>query len=128
MKFGVVTFPGSNGDYDAYQAACRALRPPRTWRSPPTRRSESMCGIFGVRNQPEAVSLTKLGLYSLQHRGQESAGVVAVEANGNARGVRSMKTLDGAGRMKAGIAKMRTAASHTARTAIPNKAGTKTLN
>ena len=49
-----------------------------------------MCGIFGVRNQPEAVSLTKLGLYSLQHRGQESAGVVAVEANGNARGVRSM--------------------------------------
>ena len=26
MKFGVVTFPGSNGDYDAYQAACEALR------------------------------------------------------------------------------------------------------
>jgi phosphoribosylformylglycinamidine synthase len=25
MKFGVVTFPGSNGDYDAYQAACEAL-------------------------------------------------------------------------------------------------------
>src|SRR5215210_4870661 len=49
-----------------------------------------MCGIFGVRNQPEAVSLTKLGLYSLQHRGQESAGVVAVEPNGMARGVRSM--------------------------------------
>lgn len=49
-----------------------------------------MCGIFGVRNQPEAVSLTKLGLYSLQHRGQESAGVVAVEENGSARGVRSM--------------------------------------
>ena len=49
-----------------------------------------MCGIFGVRNQPEAVTLTKLGLYSLQHRGQESAGVVAVEANGVARGVRSM--------------------------------------
>jgi len=49
-----------------------------------------MCGIFGVRNQPDAVSLTKLGLYSLQHRGQESAGVVAVQENGNARGVRSM--------------------------------------
>jgi len=49
-----------------------------------------MCGIFGVRNTPDAVTLTKLGLYSLQHRGQESAGVVAVEANGVARGVRSM--------------------------------------
>jgi amidophosphoribosyltransferase len=49
-----------------------------------------MCGIFGVRNTPDAVALTKLGLYSLQHRGQESAGVVAVEQNGAARGVRSM--------------------------------------
>ena len=49
-----------------------------------------MCGIFGVRNTPDAVALTKLGLYSLQHRGQESAGVVAVEPSGVARGVRSM--------------------------------------
>ncbi|MDB4882456.1 MAG: amidophosphoribosyltransferase [Gemmatimonadetes bacterium] len=49
-----------------------------------------MCGIFGVRNQPEAVALTKLGLFSLQHRGQESAGVVAVDEHGAARGVRSM--------------------------------------
>jgi amidophosphoribosyltransferase len=49
-----------------------------------------MCGIFGVRNTPDAVALTKLGLYSLQHRGQESAGVVAVEQNGMARSVRSM--------------------------------------
>jgi amidophosphoribosyltransferase len=49
-----------------------------------------MCGIFGVLNQPDAVTLTKLGLYSLQHRGQESAGVVAVDEHGIARGVRSM--------------------------------------
>jgi amidophosphoribosyltransferase len=49
-----------------------------------------MCGIFGVRGQPEAVALTKLGLYSLQHRGQESAGIVAVDERGAARGVRSM--------------------------------------
>jgi amidophosphoribosyltransferase len=49
-----------------------------------------MCGIFGVRGQPEAVPLTKLGLYSLQHRGQESAGIVAVDERGDARGVRSM--------------------------------------
>lgn len=49
-----------------------------------------MCGIFGVRARPDAVDLTKLGLYSLQHRGQESAGIVAVDEAGRARGVRSM--------------------------------------
>jgi amidophosphoribosyltransferase len=49
-----------------------------------------MCGIFGVRGQSDAVALTKLGLYSLQHRGQESAGIVAVDERGDARGVRSM--------------------------------------
>ncbi len=36
-----------------------------------------MCGIFGVANHPEASNLTYLGLYSLQHRGQESAGIVS---------------------------------------------------
>ena len=34
------------------------------------------CGIFGVFGSPEAASLTFLGLYALQHRGQESAGIV----------------------------------------------------
>ena len=48
-----------------------------------------MCGIFGVRGHPDAVALTKLGLFALQHRGQESAGIVAVDG-GSARGVRSM--------------------------------------
>ena len=35
-----------------------------------------MCGVFGVFNHPEAANLTYLGLHALQHRGQESAGVV----------------------------------------------------
>src|SRR5258707_10200781 len=48
-----------------------------------------MCGIFGVRGHDDAVGLTKLGLFSLQHRGRESAGIVAV-GSGAARGVRSM--------------------------------------
>lgn len=48
-----------------------------------------MCGIFGVRGHSDAVALTKLGLFSLQHRGQESAGIVAVDG-GTARAVRSM--------------------------------------
>src|SRR6266849_2113533 len=35
------------------------------------------CGVFGVFGNPEAANLTYLGLYALQHRGQESAGIVA---------------------------------------------------
>ncbi|HKS05224.1 MAG TPA: amidophosphoribosyltransferase [Gemmatimonadaceae bacterium] len=37
-----------------------------------------MCGIFGVQGRPDAASLVQLGLFSLQHRGQESAGIVSV--------------------------------------------------
>jgi len=35
------------------------------------------CGIFGVYGHPDAANLTYLGLYALQHRGQESAGIVS---------------------------------------------------
>ena len=35
------------------------------------------CGIFGIYGHPEASNLTYLGLYALQHRGQESAGIVS---------------------------------------------------
>ncbi|HEX2224850.1 MAG TPA: amidophosphoribosyltransferase [Thermoanaerobaculia bacterium] len=35
-----------------------------------------MCGIFGIENTDEAARLAYLGLYALQHRGQESAGIV----------------------------------------------------
>jgi amidophosphoribosyltransferase len=55
-----------------------------------------MCGIFGVHGHPEAVRLTQLGLYSLQHRGQESAGVVSISEKGDARAVRSMGTMSDA--------------------------------
>lgn len=34
-----------------------------------------MCGIFGIESHPDAAYLTYLGLYALQHRGQESAGM-----------------------------------------------------
>lgn len=35
------------------------------------------CGLFGIFGDPEAVQKTYLGLYSLQHRGQESAGIAS---------------------------------------------------
>ncbi|HYK88718.1 MAG TPA: amidophosphoribosyltransferase [Acidobacteriota bacterium] len=37
------------------------------------------CGIFAVVTHPEAARLTYLGLYALQHRGQESAGIVSAD-------------------------------------------------
>ena len=37
------------------------------------------CGVFGIYGHPEASNLTYLGLYSLQHRGQESAGIVTAD-------------------------------------------------
>src|SRR5687767_2759646 len=49
-----------------------------------------MCGIFGVQGLHEAASVVHLGLYSLQHRGQESAGIVAIDADGSARVARKM--------------------------------------
>jgi amidophosphoribosyltransferase len=40
-------------------------------------RRREMCGIFGIFNHSEASNHTYLGLYALQHRGQESAGIVS---------------------------------------------------
>ncbi|HQH81151.1 MAG TPA: class II glutamine amidotransferase, partial [bacterium] len=40
-----------------------------------------MCGIVGIHNHAEAANLAYLGLYALQHRGQESAGIVTSDGN-----------------------------------------------
>jgi amidophosphoribosyltransferase len=52
-----------------------------------------MCGIFGIRGTPDAARLTQLGLYSLQHRGQESVGVAALQSREQGQIVRSMGTI-----------------------------------
>jgi len=49
-----------------------------------------MCGIIGVTGVPDAARIAYLGLYSLQHRGQESGGMVAVDGEGVARSHRGM--------------------------------------
>ncbi|MBU4376322.1 MAG: amidophosphoribosyltransferase [Candidatus Omnitrophica bacterium] len=38
-----------------------------------------MCGIFGIAGHKEAARLTYLGLYALQHRGEESAGIFSYD-------------------------------------------------
>lgn len=47
------------------------------------------CGVFGVFGHPDAAILTYLGLYALQHRGQEGAGIV-VSDGGQLRGHRGV--------------------------------------
>ncbi len=37
------------------------------------------CGVFGIYGHPEAANLAYLGLYALQHRGQESAGICSTD-------------------------------------------------
>lgn len=39
------------------------------------------CGVFGIFGHAEAANLTYLGLYALQHRGQESAGIAAADGH-----------------------------------------------
>src|SRR6516162_8646624 len=39
------------------------------------------CGVVGVYGHEEAANLAYLGLYALQHRGQESAGIVSTDGN-----------------------------------------------
>src|SRR5262249_23452315 len=46
----------------------------RISRDPP-----GVCGIVGIFGHPEAAKLSYLGLYALQHRGQESGGIVTAE-------------------------------------------------
>ena len=46
-------------------------------RNPNSTSFHDECGVFGVYGHPEAANLVYLGLYALQHRGQESAGIVS---------------------------------------------------
>ncbi len=48
---------------------------------PASERPRDECGVFGVFGHPEAGQLTYLGLYALQHRGQESAGIVTSDGH-----------------------------------------------
>src|SRR5580692_1298041 len=40
------------------------------------------CGVFAIYGHPEAANLAYLGLYALQHRGQESAGIASSDGRG----------------------------------------------
>src|SRR3712207_6876078 len=43
--------------------------------------SDLECGVFGIYGHPDAAAITTLGLHSLQHRGQEAAGIVSFDGH-----------------------------------------------
>lgn len=76
-------YPYSRG-MPSWYMGCRSDAEPRSPAYPPTADEHDPalypreeCGIYGIHGCPEAANFTYLGLYSLQHRGQESAGIVS---------------------------------------------------
>ncbi|HXE31329.1 MAG TPA: amidophosphoribosyltransferase [Terriglobales bacterium] len=51
------------------------------------------CGIVGVWGHPEAANLAYLGLYALQHRGQESAGIASSDVHGNGQMIHAKRSM-----------------------------------
>ena len=54
----------------------RSLLPETSGADPSKGRPKSMCGVFGIFGHDEAAKIVYLGLHALQHRGQESTGIV----------------------------------------------------
>ena len=52
------------------------------------------CGIVGVYDHPESVRINYLGLYALQHRGQESCGIVSFDGKQNKKAIGMGKVVD----------------------------------
>lgn len=65
--------PGTAVNFLSFRAAARIFGP----RVDP--RPKHYCGVFGVYGQPQAAQISYYGLYALQHRGQESAGIVSFD-------------------------------------------------
>src|SRR3982074_782911 len=56
--------------------------PPAAWRARGADEAAHFhdeCGVFGIYAHNEAANLSYLGLHALQHRGQESAGIVTTD-------------------------------------------------
>ena len=62
--------------FDALIANLPPQHPHRRFESESADHLRDECGVFGVFGHPEAAKLIYLGLYALQHRGQEGAGIV----------------------------------------------------
>src|SRR5579872_4494329 len=57
------------------------MRWPSSWHPYMFDKFHDECGVFAIYGHPEAANLAYLGLYALQHRGQESAGIASSDGN-----------------------------------------------
>jgi amidophosphoribosyltransferase len=71
-----ISVPYCSRARDGQLAIDSAHLPPNVIRDTTDDHLRDECGVFGVFGHPEAANLTYLGLYALQHRGQEGAGIV----------------------------------------------------
>src|SRR5437764_14732987 len=101
---------------------------PRTRTEDDDDRFHDECGVFAIFGHDEAANLTYLGLHALQHRGQESAGIVASDgahlktfkAQGLVADVFNAETLDGLpGRSSIGHVRYSTAGGSGLKNAQP---------
>ncbi|MEI8134811.1 MAG: amidophosphoribosyltransferase [bacterium] len=74
----------SQGGDSEYQVSCLTCsRSPHNNAKPELDKPKSNCGVVGVFNHPEASVIAYYALHSLQHRGQEAAGIIAAKWEGN---------------------------------------------
>lgn len=69
------------GDHTAPSCPGRRLVSSNLPEIPFVPRKREECGIFGIYDHPDAAKLTYFGLYALQHRGQESAGMAVSDGS-----------------------------------------------
>jgi amidophosphoribosyltransferase len=78
----LVQISTDSSEYGVSCQTCTKFQPPNAEIDKP----ESNCGIVGIYNHPEAAVLTYYALHSLQHRGQEAAGIISARTeNGSKR-------------------------------------------
>ncbi len=70
-------FAAGEGGNDALGGRPRSFHEP----SAVVLEGQNMCGVFGIYGHDEAANIAYLGLHSLQHRGQESAGIVSADGD-----------------------------------------------
>lgn len=59
------------------------LNPDGSWEDHGIDKPKEACGVFGITEHSESAKMTYLGLYALQHRGQESCGIATVLPEGD---------------------------------------------
>src|ERR1017187_8676847 len=65
---------------DSLKGSDRGGRSQRSRSIPMPDKFHEACGVVAIYGHPEAAKLAYLGLYALQHRGQESAGICTSDA------------------------------------------------